>query len=220
MKSVILVQNTWRQFLCKKTFLKSISAAKIIQAHCRRVYARRRWLALTCSVRKIQRRWRLHAFMKQRQKSATIIQAQWRCRCGFNIFRQVLFSAIVIQTSWRALRDSKKFASYRSAAVSIQASWRRYSARLNYELDILEIVIAQSAIRRMLAQRRAQKRRSSIKILQNSARRYLASIQLQNLRCKREDNLRRCCAATLVQVSSKIMVCYSCRHNMLNNVPL
>lgn len=214
MNSVIIVQSAWRQSLCKKNYIKAISAAKIIQAKCRGVNARRRWGAITRGVRKIQRRWRLHVFRKCRQTSAIVIQAQWRCRIRFNIFSHILSSTLAIQKCWRAFRDLREFRTCRYAVISIQAAWRRYSARLNYELDILEIVIAQSAVRRMLAQRITEKRRQSLQILQNYARNFLACIQLQNLRRTRDDFLGQCSAATLVQVRFQNFMMKECRGRM------
>ncbi len=181
-------------------FLQYLSAITLVQSTFRAMIARQRWHTITCCTRKIQRNWRLCTFRKLQNESATMIQANWRCKASHSSFRLTLSSTIIIQTRWRSSREYKKYSALRFSAVSVQACWRRYSARLNYELDILEIVIAQSVVRRMLAQIAAKKRQQSLKILQNFLRRLLALTTMRHLRYQHDEFVRRCRAAIIIQV--------------------
>ena len=109
------------------------------------------------------------AGQKRRQlmdKSATTIQAAWRCYCGRSIYESKLLGILLLQRIVRG-RAARNVAKRKrelgvQSAIVIQAAWRGCWALSSYESKIFSLIVLQSLARRRAAKIIAEQKRREL----------------------------------------------------------
>jgi myosin heavy subunit len=148
--SATLVQAAWRGYYSCMTYQYDVLDIIIVQSLVRRRAAR------LCVEQKREDRM---------DRSATLIQAQWRSYdCTMN-YLHYLADVLIVQSAvrrWRAerqyedlltLRDEEEARRKEIAAIQIQRCWRGFICYADYMFTVSDIVVVQSQIRRWLARR-------------------------------------------------------------------
>jgi len=87
---------------------------------------------------------------RRRQKSATIIQKNWRAHVQLQTFLSTRRRIVVVQSVVRGRLARKRFLEMKSSATTISAHFKGLVARRNFLRTRERIVIAQSAVRRQV----------------------------------------------------------------------
>lgn len=129
-KQAIKIQTQWRRYKAQMSTLYELVHLIIVQS------VTRRWLALKRVRRlrreiwaagKIQARWRMRSWVKQRecQDAATIIQAAWRRFWCYSHYLILSYEAIRIQSLYRGHRARTEANLQMGCAIIIQSMMRR-----------------------------------------------------------------------------------------------
>mmetsp|Transcript_7630 Transcript_7630/g.15671 ORF Transcript_7630/g.15671 Transcript_7630/m.15671 type:complete len:1781 (+) Transcript_7630:812-6154(+) len=198
------IQSAWRGFDDFSRFVLFLNSVIVLQSNWRRMTVRNDYL--------IERE-------ERRNRSATLIQKEWRGFVGLTSFRADLYSIIMVQSVFRRkttcevveeFRQSRRYVAAafiqawgrrllgqkelekHKAARTIQASWRSYDATMNFLHNLADVIMVQGVVRRWL-----QRHRASCKI-QSVARMH--AVQRHN---------KEVAAATVIQCQWRSFVCYA-----------
>ena len=127
------------------------------------------------------------AEQKRRQlmdKSATAIQAAWRCYCGRSSYGSKLLGVIVLQRLVRGrvarnVAERKRELSVQSA-TKIQTAWRGYWALSTYETKLFVIVLLQSLARRRAAEIVAEQKRRELEERESRLEKEIETLDCNN----------------------------------------
>ena len=149
------------------SFRRQMIAATKIQASWRGFMVYTDYLFTLCDVLKIQSAARAfiqrYRYKNMREevfnKSATAIQASWRCYQKRASYNCVLLDATKIQSAARGLIQRTRYIKMRKdlhnrSAASIQALWRGFQGFTDYQFALADYITVQSCARRWIAMRR------------------------------------------------------------------
>lgn len=182
----IAVQSIYRRLLLQREIQFRENAAAIsLQAHWRGAKARI-----------------LFQVIKDRETSATAIQALWRGHATCTIYQRKRALAITVQSIYRGLLLRREIRFLCACASAIQASWRCYWAKLQYRLDLLDFIVLQSVFRRRSALVEFKRRKAALSTLQSFARMSNALRKIERLRAENVEHHKQHSASVCLQVSA------------------
>lgn len=147
-RAATVVQTAWRGYYDYTSYQYDLLDVKLVQCLVRR-------RAATIFVAN-ERRLRAQRHKELMDRSATIIQAQWRSYdCTMN-YLHYLADVLIVQNAVRRWHAAKLVSTYRherdeAAAVKIQRTWRGFVCYADYMFTVSDIVTMQSCARRWLA---------------------------------------------------------------------
>ncbi|VEU37479.1 unnamed protein product [Pseudo-nitzschia multistriata] len=155
-----LIQSAWRRYWIYTDYIlyvKESKAATLIQAHVRRMAARRMIDTQNLLVQIIQSQWKNYKQFKTETNAATKIQAIVRSNLSRSDFLESKRLTLILQQTVRAYQARKLFRiKYNErlreqSATIIQSLWRCFSKQVQFQVDVMDIVCVQSECRRYLA---------------------------------------------------------------------
>jgi abnormal spindle-like microcephaly-associated protein len=164
-RAAILIQKTWRMYLCRKQFKAKINAALILQKWWRHLKEHRiRFLKLKRSMPVVEAK--LHALIKKRNHAASVIQRVYRMYKFRREMKKYRNAALKIQTWTRSMSQRYLFLRSKYAIYRIQMLYRNvYMPKRHAAAKVI-----QKNIRKFLARKRQAKQRELVYLNQQATR--------------------------------------------------
>jgi myosin heavy subunit len=143
-QSATSIQTAWRGYYVYYSYQCDLRDIILVQSFVRGKAARNA----------VEQKW-----LELMDKSATLIQAQWRSYdCTMN-YLHYLADILIVQSAVRRWRATKLVSGYRrkaqgEAATKIQRYWRGFRCYADYMFTVADIVVVQSRVRCWLAKRK------------------------------------------------------------------
>ncbi|XP_018014073.1 abnormal spindle-like microcephaly-associated protein homolog [Hyalella azteca] len=179
-----IIQNYWRTYRQRQSYLKYRDSAIKIQALFRTYQASKKYRLIVSAVVKLQSFFRMKIARRKFiaiQKAAVVIQRYWRRAAKAKEVRaqylQLKTVAIIIQSAVRGWQQRKRFLKLKSAAVTIQAHFRSLRQHREYLSIVRATVQIQRRWRSLLVTRNHRKtfveKKKSVVILQSAWRSHV-----------------------------------------------
>ncbi|CAG9584485.1 unnamed protein product [Danaus chrysippus] len=187
-QSAIIIQKTFRRWLCVMNYERKRAQIILLQSIIRRFLVRKWYIGLRKSVLQVQQRFRGKLLMRKEmksfadiKKSAVIIQSQYRMLKTRRQFIKLKNSVATIETYYKALINMRiereRYLKLKHFAIKIQSNYKCKKTRAEYLHQRNLIISLQRKFRALLAMRKQRSQFIRLKnatvTLQNRIRSYL-----------------------------------------------